>query len=68
MKWVKFSERFPKEDDKSSVSSDGGQVIVRGKWKDRMYANLVSIEDCHDWGVDMKSEWLEGAFESETEQ
>jgi hypothetical protein len=65
MKWVRFDERLPVEGDKSSVSSED-EVFVRGVYNDgTMYANLVSIEDCHDWGVDMTSEWLEGAFEVE---
>ena len=65
MRWVRFSERFPRADDKASVSSED-EVLVRGVYNDgTWYANLVNRGDCHEWGVDMESEWLEGAFEVE---
>ncbi len=66
MRWVRFSERLPSAEDQSSVSSEG-QVIIRGVFAttEDTYATTVSIDDCHDWGVDMTSEWLEAAFESE---
>lgn len=69
MRWVKFSERFPQPYDTISVSIDG-EVIVRGSYSDtkKQYCNVVNIDDCHDWGVDIDSEWLEGAFESEVKQ
>ena len=62
MRWVKFSERFPSSDDKTSVSGEN-EVITRGTFYDgSTYAALRNIDDCHDWGVDMSAEWLEGAF------
>jgi hypothetical protein len=66
MRWVKFSERFPSADDKSSVSIESNEVFVRGFYGDgTTYASIVIVDDCHEWGVDMTSEWLEGAFEVE---
>jgi len=69
MKWVKFSERFPQPHDTSSVSIDR-EVIVRGVYSDtkKQYCNVVNVDDCHDWGVDVGGEWLEGAFESKINQ
>ena len=66
MKWVKFSERFPSWDDKLSMSSEG-EVYVRGHYPsdNSSYATIARIEDCHDWGISLSAEWLEGAFEAE---
>jgi len=65
MRWVKFSERFPTADDKLSVSSED-EVVVRGKFSNGdFYCGTAELGHCHDYGVDMKAEWLEGAFEVE---
>jgi len=64
MQWVKFSERFPNENDKTSVSVDD-QVIVRGRLADGEWycesERLDTIREHYDRNGN--NEWLEGAFQ-----
>ena len=64
MRWVRFSERFPRADDKTSVSSDD-QVIVRGKTADgEWYCESEHLDTIYeDYDANGRNEWLEDAFE-----
>jgi hypothetical protein len=66
MKWVKFSERFPRESDFNSVSIDGC-VLVRGKSDDLgFYCESERIQNIFEYyDRESSQEWLEGAFEVE---